>query len=184
MSRSLRSFLVFSVTTLIVSIAYYYYVLSVHPPSPERETFLSEVGEGVGEVALWLFCFIYARTLIKLVFGKGPMSRRLLPNYSPPAPGATLSRLIMYLDRSHVYVGIAAVAMALIHIALMGLHKEILFFPIVLALVVWQAVFGMFLSWRGAPRDLKKLSYAVHAQLMTGVAIGVFAYFGHMLIDD
>jgi hypothetical protein len=50
--------------------------------------------------------------------------------------------------------------------------------------VLWQGLFGMFLAWRRTPRDLRKLSYFVHAQLVTGVAIGVFAYLGHLLIDD
>jgi hypothetical protein len=42
----------------------------------------------------------------------------------------------------------------------------------------------MFLSWRYSPRDLRKLSYYVHAQLVTGIGIGLFAYFGHLLVDD
>ena len=61
---------------------------------------------------------------------------------------------------------------------------HILFFPAVLALVVWQGLFGLFLSWRYSPRELKKLAYLVHAQFLTGIMIGVFAYLGHLLIDD
>lgn len=65
----------------------------------------------------------------------------------------------------------------------MGLHAEIWFFPAVLVLVLWQMSFGLILSWRGTPQDLKRWSYMVHAQLITGVAIGVFAFFGHLLVD-
>jgi hypothetical protein len=34
------------------------------------------------------------------------------------------------------------------------------------------------------PEKLKKFSYLVHAQLFTGIMIGIFAYIGHILIDD
>jgi hypothetical protein len=184
MGKSLNRFLVYTGAVLILSAGYFSYMYLLHPPSQERETFLSEMGEGIGEVTLWVFVFIYLRTAIKLIVGKGPLSRRLLPGYSAPASMNFLQRVVVYLDRSHIYFGMAAVALALVHIAFMGLHAEILFFPAVLALVLWQGLFGMFLSWRSAPRDLRKWSYYVHAQLFTGVAIGVFAYFGHLLIDS
>lgn len=184
MSKGLKLFLAYCVAVLLLSTAYFGYVLWSHPPSPQRETFLTEAGEGVGEVALWVFVLIYARAAIKLIMGKGPMARRLLPNYTAPAITSHLGHLVVYLDRTHIYFGTAAVALVLIHIALMGLRSDILFFPIVLALVLWQGLFGMFLSWRRTPRDLKKWSYFVHAQLVTGVAIGILSYFGHLLIDD
>lgn len=183
MSSGLRRLIIYSAGVLIAAVGYYLYVLSVHPPSPERETFLTEVGEVIGEVALWAFFVIYLRTFVKLTMGKGPLAKRLLPDYSPPSAVNHVQRIVVYLDRSHVYFGIAAVALVLIHIALMGLRVDIWFFPVVLALVLWQGLFGMFLSWRGAPRDLKKWSYSVHAQLITGMAIGIFAYFGHLLVD-
>jgi 1,4-dihydroxy-2-naphthoate octaprenyltransferase len=72
----------------------------------------------------------------------------------------------------------------MLHIALMGIPMHILFFPAVLVLVAWQGLFGMFITWRYTPKQLKKLSYLVHAQLFTGVMMGVFAYLGHVLIDD
>jgi len=184
MSKGLKTFLAYSAAVLALSVAYSGYVLWSHPPSPERETFLSEVGEGIGEVALWVFVFIYVRTAVKLFMGKGPLARRLLPNYTAPAAASYFSHVVAYLDRTHVYFGVAAVALVLVHIVLMGLHADILFFPAVLILVLWQGLFGMFLSWRGTPRDLRKWSYFVHAQLVTGIAIGVFAYFGHLLIDN
>jgi len=184
MSKGLKTFLIYSAAVLVLSVAYYGYVLSSHPLSAERETFLSEIGESVGEVALWVFVFIYVRTALKLVMGKGPLARRLLPDYAAPASTNYLGQLVVYLDRSHVYFGVAAVALVLMHIASMGLRTDILFFPVVLALVLWQGLFGLFLFWRRTPRDLRKISYFVHAQLVTGVAIGIFAYFGHLLIDD
>jgi hypothetical protein len=183
-SRGLKFFLAYCTAVMVLSAAYYVHVLWSHPPSAQRETFLTEAGEGVGEAALWVFAFIYLRTALKLLMGKGPMARRLLPDYTAPDVAGLLGRLLVHLDRTHIYFGTAAVALVLVHVAFLGLRREILFFPIVLALVLWQGLFGAFLSWRRTPRDLRRLSYFVHAQLVTGVAIGIFAYFGHLLIDD
>ena len=67
-----------------------------------------------------------------------------------------------FLDRTHVYVGIAAVAVILLHIGLMGVPMEILFFPAVLVLVVWQGLFGLFLTWKYSPKELKKFHAKIH----------------------
>jgi hypothetical protein len=79
---------------------------------------------------------------------------------------------------------VAAVAIILLHIVMMGIPMEIFFFQAVLVLVVWQGLFGLFLTWRYSPKELKKFSYLVHAQFMTGIALGLFSYFGHLLIDS
>lgn len=184
LSKGLKRILVFTIVIVIISISYYIYALVLYPPVEERETLLSELGEGFGEIGLWVLLFIYSRTLIKLLLGKGAISKRILPEYSSPVDAKLFSNLIHFLDRTHVYFGIGAVAIIVLHIALMGIPMHILFFPAVLILVIWQGVFGMFISWRYTPKELKKFSYLVHAQLFTGVMIGVFSYFGHILIDD
>ncbi|MGB5338032.1 MAG: hypothetical protein WBO06_02945 [Gammaproteobacteria bacterium] len=184
MIKSIKGILIYTALVLSASIAYFVYAYTVYPPTPERETFLSEIGEGFGEVGLWALLFIYARTLLKLLLGKGALARRILPDYSPPATAPVFRQLLGFLDRTHVYVGIATVAVILLHIALMGMPMEILFFPAVLALVIWQGLFGLFLTWRYSPIELKKFSYLVHAQFLTGIMIGMFAFFGHLLIDN
>lgn len=184
MIKSIRGIFIYTAIVLCASIAYYVYAYSMYPPTPERETFLGEVGEGFGEVGLWALLFIYVRTLLKLIMGKGALARRILPDYSPPAAASIFQQLLGFLNRTHVYIGIATVAVILLHIALMGVPMNILFFPAVLALVVWQGLFGLFLTWRYSPKELKKFSYLVHAQFLTGIMIGIFAYFGHLLIDD
>lgn len=184
LSKGLKKVLVFTAVVSIISIVYYLYALFVYAPVEESETFLSEVGEGFGEIGLWLLLFIYARTLIKLLLGKGPIAKRILPEYSPPVDPKLFNKVIHLLDRTHIYFGVSAVAIILLHIALMGIPLHILFFPVVLILVIWQGVFGMFISWRYTPKELKKFSYLVHAQLFTGIMIGIFAFLGHLLIDD
>ncbi len=182
MSTSLKKLLFYTVGIIAISIAYFIYHYTQSPSSPERETFLSEIGEGVGTFALWALGFIYLRTVLKLLMGKGAISKRLLPEYTAPASASLFKKLVTFLDRTHVHVGIATTAIILLHIGLMGAPLRNMFFVGVLILVLWQAVFGMFLRWRAAPRDVKKFSYQVHAQLTTGVMLGIFAFFGHGLV--
>lgn len=183
MSASLKKLLVYTGLIVAVSTAYFIYAYTQFPQAVERETFLSEIGEGVGEVAMWALIFIYLRTVLKLLMGKGAISRRLLPEYTAPPSAGIFKKLLVWLDRTHVHVGIASTALIVLHVVLMGSVLSNLFFPAVLALVAWQTMFGFFLRWRSAPRDIKKLSFSVHAQLITGVMMGVFAYFGHLLVD-
>lgn len=183
LSKGLKKILIFTVATIIISIAYYIYARIAYPLVEERDTFLSELGEGLGELGLWALIFIYIRTALKLILGKGAISKRILPEFTSPIDARPLQKLISYLDRTHIYFGSAAVVIILLHIILSGIPMHILFFPAVLALVIWQAAFGLIISWRYSPKELKKSSYLVHAQLFTGIMMGVFAYFGHLLID-
>ena len=112
MTKSTRSelpkLLTYTSLVVLLSAGYYIYLSINYPPVPENETFLSEVGEVVGEIGLWLLVFIYIRTALKLLLGKGPLSRRLLPEYSSPVDAGLFKKLIRYLDRTHNYFGIAA----------------------------------------------------------------------------
>lgn len=184
MTKAFKKILIFTAIILLISVGYYIYAVSVHPSSPERETFLTELGEGFGEISLWLLVFIYSRTALKLFLGKGSIAKRVLPEYTSPVDASLFRKLMQLLDKTHVYFGIASVVIILIHVLLMGTPMTILFFPAVLALVAWQAIFGMFISWRYTPKELKKVSYLVHAQLFTGIMLGIFAFMGHVLIDN
>lgn len=183
MIKSIKGVLSYTAAVLLVSIVYFIYAYNSYPPVTESESFLSEIGEGFGEIGLWLLLFIYGRTLLKLLMGKGALAKRLLPDYSPPAAASMFEHALCYLNRTHVYVGIATVAIILLHIVMMGVPLENLFFQAVLALVIWQGLFGMFLTWRYSPKELKKFSYLVHAQFVTGISLGLFSWFGHLLID-
>lgn len=183
MAKGIKGVLIYTASVLLVSVVYFVYAYTVYPPTPERETYLHEIGEGFGEVGLWALLFIYGRTLLKIALGKGAIARRILPEYSPPPAAPVLQRLLGLLNRTHVYVGIATVAVILLHITLMGMPMNILFFPAVLILVIWQGLFGMFLTWRYSPRQMRQFSYLVHAQFFTGIMIGIFAWFGHLLIE-
>lgn len=183
---NIRTILIYAVTVMLISLFYFIYANTVHPIPEERETALTEMGEFFGKVGLGLLSFIYFRTFLKLVLGQGKLAQRLLPDYAPPVNSSTLNNLLAWLNRTHVYFGIVAVAVILLHISMMGFsrYSHILFFPALLGLVVWQGLFGLFLAWRYSPAELKKFSHVVHAQFITGIAIGIFAFFGHLLIDD
>lgn len=184
--RNIRNILIYALFISLISLAYFIYAYSVHPIPEERETFLTGMGEGFGKIGLALLAFIYFRTLLKLLLGQGKLAQRLLPDYTSPIDSTLFNRLLTWLNRTHIYFGIAAVAVILLHISMMGFsrYSHILFFPALLALVVWQGIFGLFLTLRYSPVELKKFSHLVHAQFVTGIAIGVFAFFGHILIDD
>lgn len=53
MIKSIKAVLVYTAIVLFVSIVYFVYAYTTYPPTPERETFLSEIGEDFGEVGLW-----------------------------------------------------------------------------------------------------------------------------------
>lgn len=184
--RNIRNILIYTFVIALISLVYFIYAYSVHPIPEERETFLTEMGEGFGKIGLAMLAFIYFRTLLKLLVGQGKLAQRLLPDYTSPIDSPHLNRLLTWMNRTHIYFGIAAIAVILLHISLMGFsrYSHILFFPALLALVIWQGLFGLFLTWRYTPDEMKKFSHLVHAQFVTGIAIGVFAIFGHTLIDD
>lgn len=184
LSTGFKRILIYTLTIMLLSVAYFIYAKSLYPPTPESETFLSELGEGFGEIALWLLLFVYLRTAMKLLLGKGSIAKRLIPEYSAPVNGAPFKMVLRFLNRTHIYFGIAAIAVMVLHIALLGVPMQILFFPAVIALIIWQGLFGLFISWRYSPKQIKKFSYLVHAQFITGIMLGVFSYFGHLLIDD
>ena len=179
-----KKIILYTLAVFFVSVVYFVYAYTMYPPTPENETFLSEIGEGFGVVGLWGLVFIYGRTALKLLMGRGPLAKRLIPDYTPPAAASIFQRLLNLLNSTHAYVGVATVAIVLIHIALTGGVTSNLFFIAVLILIIWQALFGLFLSWRYTPKELKKFVYLVHSQFFTGIMIGIFALFGHLLIDS
>ncbi len=167
----------------MASLAYFLYLFIGHPPGPEKETILTGIGEVFGSIGSWLFIIIYGRTLLKLSIGKGSISQRVIPEFAYAQAQPILKRFIIFLNRTHSLVGTLAVAVIILHVAMVGLNAKILFFPLVLALVLWQGLFGLFIIWRHGSKKLRKFSYLVHAQLVTGFMIGIFALFGHLLVE-
>lgn len=184
--RNIRNIVLYTLTIALLSLAYFVYMYILLTIPEERETLLTEIGENFGNIGLLLLIFIYFRTVLKLLLGQGKLAQRLLPDYTPLIGASFVNRLLTWMNRTHVYFGMAAVAIIVLHIVMMDFsrYQQILFFPIVLTLVIWQGIFGLFLTVRYTPGEFKKFSYLVHAQFVSGIALGIFALFGHFLIDD
>ena len=182
--KKFKHLLLFTAIVFLTSLGYFLAIYPNRPEDHENETFLREMGEVFGTLGIWALVIIYGRTLVKLAFGLGGFAQRLVPDEYDVSAIPPFKTLLNFLNSTHVYVGIAAIAVILLHIAMVGLHADILFFPAVLALVLWQGVFGFFLTWRFSPQELKKAAYVVHAQFVTGIMIGIFSVFGHLLLDD
>lgn len=182
LDQKFRNLLWYSVGIFTLSFIYFIYVWLQAPVVGESETFLTEIGEGLGTAALWAIVFIYGRTLLKLLIGKGKLSQRLIPESAHTPAMSVWKKVLRYLNRTHAHVGIATLALIGLHILFVGFDVSNLFFVAVLLLIVWQGMFGLFLRWRYSPTELKKFSHLVHAQFATGIAIGIFGWFGHLLV--
>ena len=179
-----KGIFIYTAIIFLISLFYFVYLKTIQPPVAESETFRSEIGKGFGNISLWLLIFIYARTLMKLSIGKGGIARRLIPDFQSNPGLPVINNMLIILNKTHRYVGITTGIVIILHVVLVDRPMKNLFFQGTLALVIWQGLFGLFLSWRYSPRELKKLSYLVHAQFLTGIMIGIFTIFGHALIDS
>ncbi|MDA8160498.1 MAG: hypothetical protein M0T76_07240 [Desulfobacteraceae bacterium] len=150
-------------------------VIGIHGPR-------KELAEDFGLTGLAAMILIYGRSLLKLLLNEGALLQRLVPQERYEASRSRLRQALIWLNRSHRYVGAAAVAIFPCHALLMGTARWNPFLVLVLALIAWQGAFGFMLTLRFPPAQLKRYSYLVHAQLFTGVMIGVFAGFGHLLV--
>jgi hypothetical protein len=71
--------------------------------------------------------------------------------------------------------------MTSLSVVVAGTAKWNPFLMLLLALIIWQGLFGLFLVIRFPAPALKRYGYVVHAQLFSGVMIAIFAAFGHLL---
>jgi len=52
--KSIKGVFIYTAIVLFSSIVYFVYAYMMYPPTPERETFLSEIGESFGETGITL----------------------------------------------------------------------------------------------------------------------------------
>ncbi|HIJ95915.1 MAG TPA: hypothetical protein HPP94_09300 [Desulfuromonadales bacterium] len=171
----------FTIVLTIFSSLYFMYLYQGHQPTPESETFLKELGEGLGSLGLYVMAIIYGRSLLKILLNEGTMLQRFIPVVYQDISITMSRRLLTVLNRYHKHVGATSVGLLLGHALLVGAAKLNPFLVLLLALIAWQGLFGLFLVVRFPIASLKRYGYLVHAQLFSGVMIGVFAIFGHML---
>ena len=169
---------------LILSGIYFAYAYFTLPPTKEADGFFGELGEGMGSFASWGLVLLYCRGLLKLLANEGPWLQRFLPqDYSEMAQSLVL-RLLQLLNRSHSALGVLTIALLAGHAGLTSSNRMNLFLVLTMVVVFWQGGFGLFLKTRLTPLSLRKYTYAVHAQLVTGGLILIFSGFGHLLVGD
>ena len=173
----------FAIVVAGLSFLLFLYLYLVREQVPEVHGLRREIAESFGIAGLCTLALIYGRSVLKIALNEGSLLQRFIPEeyYAPSLSAAR--KVLSFLNRTHKYVGAAAVAIFPVHALLMGPAHWNLFLKMVLGLLAWQGIFGLFLVVRFPTGTLKRYSYLVHAQLFSGVMIGVFAAFGHLLAD-
>lgn len=182
-SRQIRQLVGFSLGVGIPSLLLFSYLAWTREVQPVPEDLRHQIGQGFGVAGLYAMLLLYGRSLLKLVLASEPLLARLLPGESIRLRSVSLAgKLLTLLNRTHRYLGGAAVVALTCHALLMGPARWNLFLVLVLALILWQGSFGLVLAVRAFFPGLKRFGYQVHAQLYSGVMIGIFAGLGHLLV--
>ncbi len=164
-----------------------YVLLAPGQTAVPHESWRHELGEVLGSVAVWLLVILYGRTLLKIFLRQPALLERLLPHNVRARVAALGQRLMPGLNTTHPAAGAIAVLLIGGHAFLEGVQQANLLLLGTLLLLVWQLTFGLFLLSRHhaiSGGRIKKFSYLAHAQLYTGIAIGICALFGHLLLQD
>lgn len=92
-------------------------------------------------------CF-YGRSILKIALNEGPLLQRFIPVAYYDLSLSAARGFLAFLNRTHKYVGADAVAIFPVHALLMGPAQWNLFLKMVLILIAWQGIFGLFLVVR------------------------------------
>lgn len=174
----------FTIVAACASLLMFVYLYLGRQPVPEAEGFRQELAEWFGGAGGSALAVIYVRSILKLVLNEGSIMQRFIPGDYHERASSTARQILNFLNRTHRYVGAAAVGILFSHALLMGTARWNPFLYILLGLIAWQGLFGLFLVIRFPVVSLKRYSYLVHAQLFSGVLIGLCAAFGHLLASD
>lgn len=177
-----QGLLPFTIIVTFLSLLLYIYLYLGRGPDIEVEGFRKELAEVFGGIGGYALALVYGRSILKMVVNDGTLLQRFIPEDYHALSASTSKRLLSFLNRTHKHVGAAAVGMLLSHATLSANAKWNLFLEMLLFLIAWQGLFGLFLVVRIPPAALKRYGYLVHAQLFSGITIGIFAIFGHLLV--
>jgi|GEM_PF-2948204 len=172
----------FSIMVVGISTLLFFYLYLGRVPGPEIHGLRKEIAESLGTAGVWALAIIYGRSLLKLIHNEGTLMQRIIPDEHYEFSQATSRKLLTFLNKTHKHVGATTVVLIFSHALLNGTIRWNPFLTAILCLVAWQGIFGLFLVVRFPVKTLKHYGRLVHAQLFTGVMIGVFAAFGHLLI--
>ena len=172
----------FSIVVVGLSSLLFLYLYLVRQPVVETHGLRKEISEVLGTLGLWALMIIYGRSILKLTLNDGTFLQRIIPGGQYSLSLSACRKLLFWLNRTHKHVGAGAIVLLAGHALLMNTIRLNIFLSSVLYLLVWQGVFGLFLVIRVPNNPLKKYGRLAHAQLFSGIMIGVFASFGHLLV--
>jgi hypothetical protein len=174
----------FTGTVLLCAAAYILYVyLQGQGDAVGDDRFVRHFGRQLGPAGLSLLALVYARTAFKLLVRRDSFWKRLEPfNIDYAAIKTASGKILYYLNKSHPYFGVAAIALVYFHCYFISDFYNLVPLRLVLALLAWQGIWGLVLKTRVAPAFLKKRVHLFHSQLITGALILVFAVLGHYLL--
>jgi hypothetical protein len=180
------SLIVFTGVVLLCAAAYILYAyLQGQGYAVGDDRFIRNLGRWLGPAGLSLLVLVYARTAFKLLVRKDSFWKRLEPFNIDYAGIKTASgKILFYLNKSHPYFGVSAIALVYLHCYFISRFYNLLPLRLVLALLAWQGVWGLVLKTRIAPAFLKRRGHLFHSQLITGALILLFALLGHFLLED
>jgi len=141
-----------------------------------------DLAEGFGMVGLIGLILIYSRSVLKILLEEESLLSRFIPASVYDNLIGRLKKTLKFMNRSHRYLGMAAVIVFPIHALLMGVNQWNPFLILVLVVIAWQGIFGLLLASSLKSPWVKRYSRLYHAQLFTGVMIAIFAGFGHLLV--
>ena len=142
-----------------------------------------EAGDFFGSAGVYALAALYGRTLLKLTLSPQNSPGLLKPLVDIAIIKEYSKKLVQFLNRTHYHLGIAAIAILILHAVLEGVSRFNPFLVMVLILLAWQGIFGMLILAKFLPPSIKRPSYPAHAQLFSGIMILIFAAFGHLLVD-
>jgi hypothetical protein len=180
------SLIIFAGMVLLCAAAYFLYVyLQGQGYATGDDRSIRDLGEWLGLSGLSTLVIVYARTAFKLLVRKDSFWKRLEPFNIDYAKIKTASgKILYYLNKSHPYFGVSAIALVYLHCFFISRFYNLLPLRLVLALLAWQGIWGLVLKTRIAPAFLKKRGHLFHSQLITGALILLFAGLGHFLLGE
>ena len=109
--------LILSVITVLIGVALcLFYVLRWQGITLDNGDVARALGEGLGVTGFSLLVLVYARTAFKLLVRRDAFWKRLEPfNVNYVAIKTVSGKILFYLNKTHPYFGVAAIAVVYCH---------------------------------------------------------------------
>lgn len=178
--RPLSPILFTAALLLLIAAALGHAILRGQGHEPIDGGTLYQLGRWIGKTGLVLLLVIYGRSALRrLLRAQAPWQRLGRLGLDPSRGKAVAQRAMPLLNRTHPYMGAAAATLIILHCYAISDFYRLLPLRIVLALIAWQALLGLTLKAPWTPALLKRRALLLHAQILTGGLLAIFAGVGH-----